>query len=41
MQVIPLPSNVRFSPPINAIIYKYQNKVPGKNIIQNLIILRL
>ncbi|UZO29064.1 uncharacterized protein OCT59_022558 [Rhizophagus irregularis] len=28
MQVIPLPSNVRFSPPINAIIYKYQNKVP-------------
>ncbi|CAB4386034.1 unnamed protein product [Rhizophagus irregularis] len=30
MQVIPLPSNVRFSPPINAIIYKYQNKVPGE-----------
>lgn len=30
MQVIPLPSNVRFSPPINAIIYKYQSKIPGE-----------
>ncbi|RIA88439.1 HIT-like domain-containing protein [Glomus cerebriforme] len=30
MQVVPLPSDDRFTPPINAIIYKYQNKKPGE-----------
>jgi hypothetical protein len=30
MQIVPLPSDTRFAPPINAVIYKYQNKKPGK-----------
>ncbi|CAG8520552.1 9073_t:CDS:2 [Funneliformis mosseae] len=30
MQIIPLPSDIRFSPPINGIIYTCQHKKPGE-----------
>jgi len=30
IQIVPLPGDIRFSPPINAVIYKYQNKMPGE-----------